>query len=969
MRRFLAAFWLVTGWYLASATAAEPAAEFAATNDRPSVLLLTAQEPDMTVEKASSKLLVRELLRQAILIAGRDQLRMSTRDATLREPFSDPLGTSDLLLKVQTARSAGSYIRVTVIDGRDDKVLYNEDIASPLTEKNDVDYLGILLAVEERSRKQFVNMLQEAGARGEPPPANPAATVGADIDRHLDEMNAFSQFDAVRQLHLAQDKSGESRETLGALVRGYANLGQLTQFHWNASHKAYKARALIYAQRLFALDGESAWSHWHRAYAFALTGLHALALEDLALAESRRTGEAAGVAPSEPPNWVPLIDACCRYDTDRLRNLAQKATDEQQLAWFLACLTVESALQGNSFALQLAHDALDAAPDCLRIVDGMCNTGGVSILHEATVYGPQAFTVSLPKRLAEMEGLPDDLPRLLPDKADLQQRFGQDQGGKDITLLFESHPAVIARLLEIGTTTKDRGEPSWASLARLVEDITFVHLVRRGVFFMTALGIPVQDYSRHAAPLLKEHPYQVFFTTANLQPQRDRRKFWDPFAEVDLIDVEMTEMPLIRRTLGTPYRSRIQGDRAYNLAYGHADNTARELDVCLYFAPDNNKASFAHGLINASPHSPVAMAALLEYDPDSVAGSLADWDRENGQHPLVMGALFRLYEKLDQPDDARRALTRFLERSKDRWAFEKMADIHLAAGDVERWQKTLDTFLQEPDNALDHAQVQVKIANHFIQRKEWKRAQPYADAAAQSGASWALLCAARCYEGLGDADHAEKLVKYNAERYRGAQPNWYLWCRGSGHGDVVQAKEAAFAYYRSLGSRASADDLLKLGVIYMLDGQNEQAVQAYRQSLTRGFTPYGAAQLALLYDQLGDSEKRDQALKHAVEQGVKLRNSKNNFHRVAIGVAGLLQEMFSSGKFEIDQRKLEIILEPATPGEVANVHYFLGIVLERHGDAELGREFLELCANSGQYEQWAYTLARAQLRQADTDEQ
>jgi hypothetical protein len=54
--------------------------------------------------------------------------------------------------------------------------------------------------------------------------------------------------------------------------------------------------------------------------------------------------------------------------------------------------------------------------------------------------------------------------------------------------------------------------------------------------------------------------------------------------------------------------------------------------------------------------------------------------------------------------------------------------------------------------------------------------------------------------------------------------------------------------------------------------------------------------------------------------------------------------MFHSGKFELDQRKLWIILEPATPGEVANVRYFLGIVLERHGDAKQGRELVEQCA-------------------------
>ncbi len=97
----------------------------------------------------------------------------------------------------------------------------------------------------------------------------------------LRELNFFSQFSAIRQLHAIARSSGESPQMLGALVRGYANLGQLTNFHWNATHKVCKARALLYAQRLVRLDHASASALWHRAYAEALVGLHTAALADL----------------------------------------------------------------------------------------------------------------------------------------------------------------------------------------------------------------------------------------------------------------------------------------------------------------------------------------------------------------------------------------------------------------------------------------------------------------------------------------------------------------------------------------------------------------------------------------------------------------------------------------------------------------------------------------------------------------
>lgn len=51
--------------------------------------------------------------------------------------------------------------------------------------------------------------------------------------------------------------------------------------------------------------------------------------------------------------------------------------------------------------------------------------------------------------------------------------------------------------------------------------------------------------------------------------------------------------------------------------------------------------------------------------------------------------------------------------------------------------------------------MRVDIARHFMGRKEWDKARPYADAAAQTYAGWAMLCAAECYEGLEDWDKAE----------------------------------------------------------------------------------------------------------------------------------------------------------------------------------------------------------------------
>src|SRR5262249_48234688 len=138
---------------------------------------------------------------------------------------------------------------------------------------------------------------------------------------------------------------------LQGLVRGYANLGQLTMYHWNAAPKACQARALLYAQRLAMIHGEPA-AHWHRAYALALAGLPVSALEEFAKAEK------AQAADVEPPLWAIMARESCRYEFRALQTRAEKGTGLTDLAWFLTL----HALCGDRYTLQ---PCIEATRKCL----------------------------------------------------------------------------------------------------------------------------------------------------------------------------------------------------------------------------------------------------------------------------------------------------------------------------------------------------------------------------------------------------------------------------------------------------------------------------------------------------------------------------------------------------------------------------------------------------------------------------
>ena len=77
-----------------------------------------------------------------------------------------------------------------------------------------------------------------------------------------------------------------------------SQLGNRHEIKRGVPHKVFKARSLLYAQRLVVRRPESPWGRWHRAYAYALAGRHRRAIEDLAgaktLAEAGRISRPRG---------------------------------------------------------------------------------------------------------------------------------------------------------------------------------------------------------------------------------------------------------------------------------------------------------------------------------------------------------------------------------------------------------------------------------------------------------------------------------------------------------------------------------------------------------------------------------------------------------------------------------------------------------------------------------------------------
>ena len=262
-----------------------------------------------TGEDGHKSRLVREFFRQAFLIAARDELRLTTRDAWLGDPMPSEGDAPPFDLKTQPV--PGTPLQVFRGFPPNAKVVKRYELKL----RGDLPYL--VTQAEKLSRTKFVEALRAAGFSGKANAWKADAPLPDGIENLLVEMNFISQFQAVRELHEAIHSGGESPALLGGLVRGYANLGLLTEYLWHPEHKVFKARALLYAQRMVVRGEHSAQARWHRAYARSLVGLHKAALEDLDAAE-KEAKTAAGASDRSPPAWAPLLRAYCHYDLDRL---------------------------------------------------------------------------------------------------------------------------------------------------------------------------------------------------------------------------------------------------------------------------------------------------------------------------------------------------------------------------------------------------------------------------------------------------------------------------------------------------------------------------------------------------------------------------------------------------------------------------------------------------------------------------
>lgn len=911
-------------------------------------------------------IILRELIRQAMLMAARDELGLSTRDEVIDESVIPAAQKSQIELDSVFRVDGPSRVLIRRGEGEDSEVLLDHEMGAV---PNEIGVLAMVLPLaEELSRKEFLRTLKTLGAKGSPNAIRADAPIPPGVEASLMQVDFIEIFSAVRRLHAALRDDGESPARIGALARAYSLLGILSEYQWHPAHKAYKARALLYAQRLVARDPSSAWAFRNRAFVRALIGIPQEALDDLTAA-NKLAKAANDTAP--PPDWVSLIDSYSRYDLKALEN---NKGPYSRLAALLRLVMLEYPV-GYPQAIKVAREILVLEPFCPRASDSLCRTRRLGVQHEITLTAPQAYREYLPIKLKALSDLPGEVCERLG--IDEESRESIEELGRRAVpgdLRFERsalrirpvHPrdssqedqlAIIAGFSRAGVPGKDRGEPPWSALAHLLRETQFVHAYRRLDFLKTMLGAPVGDYLAEVKPFVEGHRYLPYLVFLSRSIQEGRADFTEFAKKIDLSEAEWTEFELL--TWMDTLRSPNEPSKRV-VALMHNDAVVPDLSAIPNIYPQTSRVvTIKSFLMPIAPDWPFSNSVLIDIAWEIVKPKAAAWESSPDTSPIILAALGKHYAAAGQFEEAERVLRRYISHFPERWSYELLAETCKNRGDMERWRAVLDEYLIKGENlGLDHSVVQAKIAHQLMDRKKWAEAKPYADAAASTGSGDGTLCAIRCAEGMEDWKKSEALCGYLLERY--PEHNWgemFLYCKRTGRGDLAAARKHVEDYLGKHKVHENSSFLLESGFFYWMTGDLKHAVERLSKEYEWTKDEMTNLHVAMVADEMHDYARRDAILSGFCER-FKAKGDP------WVSICERMKSDLSSNKVDPyeDVAAFDQLLGAIPANWRPTAYYFVGRYFLNRGRIEVAQAYLGRCADSPMVNRWIRAIASEIIR-------
>jgi sugar lactone lactonase YvrE len=890
-------------------------------------------------------LLARELLRQAVLMAARDA-GAATRDAVLGEPVDIP---ACLSVEAQ-ATVKNSHARLVLLRPAKPFPIAFATYELTLPGGTELDYVA-LSQTAERLTPSIARDLAKAGLvatrlSDEAAPSTPPVRLAVP-----------ARFVAARAAHGVLRSKPKDAAALRKLVLAYADLGWLLQPPtYSPAYKVFGARSLLYAQRMARTQAPGA--ALSRAYALALLGLPDAAARDLA--------EARAGADADP--LFAVLQAYCDFDVARLMALGD-GPEQSDLALTLAFDIVRHE-PSTSLLEKLGAAVLAKNPDDLTVYRAFIEGASlglqgraayeVSPRFEAALFSTLEAAPDLPAPVAQALGVTPGLDSGLKAVVQGIDRrvagvLGTDHHDDALNLFLR---AKVARLL-VGAAAEDRGEPSWPILGRTALDESVLEVMDQVKYRRYQMGSPLGDELRRAEPLLAGNPVRGIADCYELDYARDPERYRKL---LDSVEVE-EPVPSFKKyadylySVGDP-REKERASALQNRIQAAYDDIAGDL---IRGVP-GDALQRARRLQRVAPKSPNAVAWIVQLDWDAVAPGAKALETDFAAHPVVLSELAKAYSARQKWSDAERVLRRLVRQVPELWAYEMLADNALAQGHEDEWKAALDEFIALDPPGLAGAQARNKIARHFNQAGDFAKARPYAEAAAESYAGWAMSTASESCEGLRDYACSERWERAAAERYDNAATSWYMWCKRTGKGDEASAWKVAESHFISLGEHASYGDLLAGGVTALLHGDRVEARKRLARAFANFQSPHAGFLAAVLAKEQGDDLASNQTLDTITSKSASLK-FEGAPPMELIQLAPLARDYLAgkSTSAALEQGATLVSSSAALPART-DFEYMLALCFEAGGDHEAAERHLLHVAADGKQGRWTTTVARATLR-------
>lgn len=810
-------------------------------------------------QKRSQGILARELFRQAFIIAAAETNNVAAYDLNLGQ--RGPEGCPQVDLKLLA--NPGLVFQLSVVQGTPGMQGKTEHLRPHAADS----FSNRVEEAEQFSRGLFGVMLEKVARRGSPTFYRNPRELLPQVPPLLADMNFVSQWHAAALLHEDIEKRGYTVHNLAALSRAYSNLGILTDRHFHPTNKVFRARALLYAQRMVRDGRAKGLAHETRAYAYMLLGMPLLALEDLLAIEGLKEEERQGMV-----GLAPLMKSY--LDFDYLALEPDRHPDSlRQLATLLSYLAREYSYDDNAKAIA-AMKVMESMPQCYRVVAEISENRELGTARQATGVSPLLTGATLYSRIAKLPSLPPAIKKLA-DEGLVLTTGGGPLGSHDVRAELVLRGKLIGALQAADGAVGEQQRLTFPTLAFLLSDHSFMEVVRLAEVLTHKLSVPLDPGFEVFEPIYKPHPYG-YVVDSYRGSLESRQVAIGKAKQESCANLDMNARALLPVIDGAQAAMVGQWSQTRDKLARQTDMTGADLSRLfsrLPQAPGARPDQLAEAFYETWPNSTLARQAMINHNWRAVKLDLDVWINRTAQEPLLTPALAQRLIAEREFEKAAQMLEQSVKLAGSFEAYFQLATCY------QRMDKKLDAIeafkgaLQLPDRGLSRAKFNEYIAREYLKLDRAQDALPYAEAAADSYSEWGLRVAGETHEILRSWADAEKYFKAASLRY--GTTDWYRFTHGTPFGDYEGARE--FMRKAALDDRNGRLGVTTRVHLLLLSDKPEVAADYLRRQVQQN--PRATTLRLLLAsacDQKGDAKAHEAALRELLADDAAQKSNLNH---------------------------------------------------------------------------------------------